>query len=172
MARCAPDPAAVKDLGKRLRRFGRAQRALLPDVHAAESWTLGGCGVFAVTLKEWLGRHGKMVALVRRRDHGGSPKDLVLDHLAVKVGPYYLDGDGAHTEHQLIASSLRWYREDDGRRDLDVGDFWLRPARRDDWSSHGGIPCPYYPRITLSSRLVDAFGEDPRPYICPERSTP
>lgn len=163
---CRPYPPAVRAFGKELRRFADEpqQYDLLRQIHA-DGWTEGGCGGFAAGLKAWLGRHGALYA-IRRKARGNRRR--YLDHMVVKVGPYYLDGDGAHTAKQLIAANLRWYRNV-YEAHMPVSAFAIRPARARDMDRPDINACPVGVRATLASRLVDRFGEDPRPYICPSK---
>jgi hypothetical protein len=78
------------------KRFGKALKALLnePAVYGHfldeqtgfGTWTAGGCGGLGVALVEWLGPKASLWAVY---DDIG-----VLHHVVVRVGDWFLDGDG------------------------------------------------------------------------------
>lgn len=74
-------------------------RCLWDDV---ESWTTGGCWIAATAIRRWFGC-GRLWGVYgsMRLARGGSEEHL--QHVAVRIGDWFFDADGAWTADQLLA---------------------------------------------------------------------
>lgn len=112
---------------------------------AYSTWLEGGCWLLARALHEWIGDGSTMWTL-----YSSSLWDSTTfpQHVVVKVGECFLDGDGASTEQQLLH---RWVTEE---RVLNPG---LKPFILEEAEEYG-IECPIGALRDLARGLSRTFG--------------
>lgn len=145
--------SGVRSFGDHLREILSTDEAyaLVPELD--EDWTTGGCWVLAEALKSFIGRDAKLVAVVGQIEEfpfGSDVPKLVsaVAHVAVQVGDFFLDGNGASSQSQF----LRRMREEFGRIKLVPFTDALQKAAR------GNILCP-----VRAVRMVEKFLRDSFP---------
>jgi hypothetical protein len=95
------------------RLFGRDLKHWLYDVKGAwpilpegwDTWLAGGCWVLARALHEWIGKGSEIWAVYSEVGSDVLHPDIIPQHVVVKIGDCFLDGDGASNEAQLLK---RW----------------------------------------------------------------
>lgn len=92
----------AKELGNKIKRAVRSKDGEeILDYYRLNLWTEGGCWALAKAIHRKFG--GKLFAMT---DPGiQKPFDKHAQHVVVKIGSYYLDGDGAQTKDELVE---RW----------------------------------------------------------------
>lgn len=133
----------MKEFGEALHAllyFKREVWAVLPDP-GTYTWTAGGCWILAQALHQWLGEKSSLQALKNRGDDE-------VEHVVVKVGSCYLDGDGAWDKLGL----LTFYKEE-GIKHPYLGEFRQEEASR--------IDCSYQAVEALMAHLEEEFGPGP-----------
>ena len=92
-----------EDTGRRLARLLRSRRGydcLNPEGYG---WCDGGCGILATAIHRWVGT-GSLTSLLGSY-LGGSGREAV-QHILLRIGDLYIDGDGISTEGELVS---RWH---------------------------------------------------------------
>ncbi len=89
----------IKSLGSKIKKAVRSKVGEeILDYYRMNLWTEGGCFALAHAIREEYG--GELFALV---DAQVRPKiKPYAQHVVVWFAPYYLDGDGAQTEKELL----------------------------------------------------------------------
>ena len=142
-------PRSVRLFGRDLKRWlydPNGAWAILPE--GWPSWVSGGCWILARALHEWIGKGSKVWAIYSEIGSDILDPNIIPQHLVVKVGDCFLDGDGASTEKQLLE---RWEKEE-GLRYPE-----LRPASIKDLKEVM-IECPVGPTKDLAKALQQTFG--------------
>jgi len=120
-----------KGCPREVRLFGRDLKHWLYDPNGAwtilpegwPSWVAGGCWILARALHEWIGKGSEVWAIYSEIGSDIREPNIIPQHLVVKVGDCFLDGDGASNEKELLD---RW-ENDEGLRYPE-----LRPAKIED----------------------------------------
>jgi hypothetical protein len=107
-----------------------------------DTWLAGGCWLLAEALHAWIGPRSSMWSLMGSQYHN-------VNHVVIRVGNCYLDGDGASTERELLK---RWENEEL------VPKPYLRPFRPEEAQN---IECPVGPGKALVVALEEEFGPGP-----------
>jgi hypothetical protein len=136
-------PPRLREFGNALHRllyFKKEVWEILPKDWG--TWVAGGCRILAEALHGWIGPRSSMWALKGSRYHN-------VNHVVVRVGDCYLDGDGASTERALLK---RWEEFEL------VPDPYLRPFRPEEAMD---LECPTRPIRALVAALEEEFGSGP-----------
>ncbi len=146
-----------------IRRFGKALKSYLKDwktedllydaVPDARGWTLGGCGFLANSLKDWAPEFFTR-ELLTTKGFSHNPRRLFVGHVVAKIDGYYLDGNGASTERQLLK---HW-------NSRAVHKYRLTPYNARQVRSKVCETIPGYKRL-LAQRLKGEFG-NPADWFC------
>jgi hypothetical protein len=72
----------------------------LPEEYA--SWTAGGCWLLARALHQWVGDPAELWTIYSEVGSDVLRPDVIPQHVVVRIGNCYLDGNGAWTEKQLL----------------------------------------------------------------------
>jgi hypothetical protein len=113
------------------RLFGRDLKHWLDDPNGAWTilpegwltWVSGGCWILARALHEWIGEGSEIWAIYSEIGSDILDPNIIPQHVVVKVGNCFLDGDGASNEKELLE---RWETKE-GLRYPE-----LRPAKTED----------------------------------------
>lgn len=84
------------------------------------SWTRGGCWLLGAALQKWLGPKARLWAVYR---HLPALNEDRVDHIALKVGDCFIDGDGIWTAEELIENTQGYYTAYQTEADLWIGEF-------------------------------------------------
>jgi hypothetical protein len=142
----------LRHFGRDLRRWLYSKRGawpILPETYS--TWLEGGCWLLARALHEWIGPASELWAIYSWMDsdfHAGK----MPQHVVVKVGDCYLDGDGASSKEQLL---YRWYAEE-GLQEPELFPVNVEELEAVD------IPCPIGPMKDLRKALFEKFGPGDR----------
>lgn len=131
-------PRAIKMFGRDLRAWLYKDPGgwnVLPRAYA--TWVSGGCWILARGLHEWIGPKSSLWAV-----YSGD----LMQHVVVKVGACYLDGDGASTKKELLD---RW------EKDEHLSDLTLKPFVAEEADE---IQCPIGAVRDLVRELIRSFG--------------
>lgn len=92
---------SINQFSNRLKKFLYQEHIfnVLPEI----GWLDGGCRSLMKVLQLWLGEHVETYQIVKQLDQQHS------EHALVRVGEYFIDGDGVSTLEELIR---RWYEEE------------------------------------------------------------
>jgi len=137
------DRAKVIAFGKALSRWLKTNKAYacLPDNC---TWSAGGCWILARALKKYIGKEAKLETIL-------SAGLQIPQHVVVRVGDVYLDGDGASSAWRLVQrwEKLEW---------MDVTDIvpFSKDLQRVGRSQ--GIPCAAGTVDRLVDEITKKFG--------------
>jgi hypothetical protein len=132
-----------RDLKSWLRRDGWG---FLPQEYS--DWAAGGCWLLARALHEWIGKPSELWAVYSEVGSDVLRPDRIPQHVVLRIGDCFLDGDGASTEKQLLD---RWEKVE-GLRDPE-----LRPANIAELEELM-MECPVGPLKDLKRGLEQTFG--------------
>lgn len=141
-------PGLVRYFGRELKRWLYSEAGGWPFIpgHYA-SWVSGGCWVLARALHEWIGLRSELQVIYSFTDSEYFA-DKMPQHVVVKIGNCYLDGDGASTEHALLS---RWINKEG------LAEPELRPMDVEKLET-AGIECPIGPVRDVVRELNRRFG--------------
>jgi hypothetical protein len=108
---------------------------------AYPTWLQGGCWLLARALQRWIGPGSEIWSIWSSRADRG-----MMDHVVVRVGDCYLDGDGASNKEELL---VHWEKEELLRKPF------LKRFRAEE---AGVIECPVGAVRELVSALEATFG--------------
>jgi hypothetical protein len=106
-------------------------------------WDSGNCWTLAQSLHDWIGSRSSMRWVVGRDPHR-SPIALP-QHVVLKIGNFYLDGNGVYTEKELLG----WWRDLEQFVDLSIKPF----------SAEEALGYSIHCRTLDRDRLVADFGK-------------
>jgi len=143
---CRP---AIREFGEELREFllSTEGQTVLP-MDSEESWTRGGCWVLAEALNGWLGEEASIWAIWNMTIDG-------IDHMVVRIGNCYLDGDGAWSRSELLQRIQKI--SFGGRVSLRRFNAW--EGGRFDWTKASPLECPIDVVYDLQDALMKRFGD-------------
>lgn len=139
-----------------MRTFGKDLRKWLHDARGAwnilpgdwPTWLQGGCWLLAQALHEWIGGPSELWAIYSEVGSDVLRPDVIPQHVVVRIGDCYLDGDGASNEGELLE---RWEKVEQLRYPE------LRPANVKELEELM-IECPVGPKMDLVRALEERFG--------------
>lgn len=148
-----------KGCPRELRLFGRDLKRWLYDPNGAwtilpegwPTWVSGGCWILARALHEWIGRSSEICAIYSEIGSDILDPNIIPQHLVVRIGNCFLDGDGASSEKELL---YRWETKEGLRYPK------LRSARAEDLAEVM-IECPIDAVRDLVRALDQTFGPWP-----------
>lgn len=140
--------------GRALKRWLYSKRGafdIMPRGYA--SWVAGGCWILARSLHEWIGPSSE-VRTIRSWADSEYFTGKMPQHVVVKVGHCYLDGDGASTEDQLLHRWATQERLEDPEIEPEPPDIGELET--------SGIECPAGPVHDMVDALYRKFGPGER----------
>lgn len=141
------------DCSRDLRLFGRDLRRWLNSEEGGysvlpgdyETWIAGGCWILAEALQAWIGP-GAVKWSIHSQEVPGR-----IQHVVVKVGHCFLDGDGASSEEMLLR---RWRDKERIERPF-LKEFRIEETGR----GSSRIECPARAVRSLTEHLRAVFGD-------------
>ena len=133
-------PPEMKAFGQKLHEFFYSPEVFVILGDAYDSWVAGGCWIAAEALKRWMRPHAELWAI-----HDAAN---ILQHVVVRLGDCFLDGDGVSTRRELLK---RWVEQEG------VVEPKLKPFSEQQADAFG-LVCPADLAEQVTKALEGAFG--------------